>query len=246
MQITGHTEKKSEYYDNIYAAGYDTLRYQPIYRGILEYLRQLESPRVLEIGCGVGDMGKMIVDNNIPYRGFDFSAMAIKCSREICPEGNFWVGDAYNRANYLPPDYNVAIAFEVLEHTDDLRVIENIPAGVHLVASVPDFDDIAHLRVYQDPQRDIVERFRPYLDVGHIFPAVLENKDTGYKATIFVVHAVRKAAAPIVNVGLPTHQPAGTETMVAKIESKISRNAPCPCGSGRKHKKCCGRRLMPA
>ncbi|MCD6249806.1 MAG: SEC-C domain-containing protein, partial [candidate division Zixibacteria bacterium] len=88
--------------------------------------------------------------------------------------------------------------------------------------------------------------FRPYLDVGHIFPAVLENKDTGYKATIFVVHAVRKAAAPIFNVGLPTHQPAGTEAMVAKIESKISRNAPCPCGSGRKYKKCCGRRLMPA
>jgi SWIM/SEC-C metal-binding protein len=24
-------------------------------------------------------------------------------------------------------------------------------------------------------------------------------------------------------------------------EKKVSRNAPCPCGSGMKHKKCCGK-----
>lgn len=27
----------------------------------------------------------------------------------------------------------------------------------------------------------------------------------------------------------------------AKDESKVGRNSPCPCGSGRKFKKCCGR-----
>ena len=200
MHITGHAEKKSGYYDDIYATGYDTFRYQPIYRAILENLGKLESPRVLEIGCGVGDLGKMIVANGIPYRGFDFSEKAIECSRAICPKGNFWVGDAYDRANYLPYDYNVAIALEVLEHTDDLRVIENIPAGVYVMASVPDFDDIAHLRVYQNPWRDIVERFKPYLDVVQIIPAVFDIPDTGYKATIFIFHAIRKTAAQIANV----------------------------------------------
>ncbi|MDZ7580965.1 MAG: PBPRA1643 family SWIM/SEC-C metal-binding motif protein [Deltaproteobacteria bacterium] len=25
-----------------------------------------------------------------------------------------------------------------------------------------------------------------------------------------------------------------------RIEKKIGRNAPCPCGSGKKYKKCCG------
>ncbi|PIP38932.1 MAG: hypothetical protein COX19_09930 [Desulfobacterales bacterium CG23_combo_of_CG06-09_8_20_14_all_51_8] len=29
-----------------------------------------------------------------------------------------------------------------------------------------------------------------------------------------------------------------TETRV--VESKIGRNEPCPCGSGKKYKKCCG------
>jgi SWIM/SEC-C metal-binding protein len=29
------------------------------------------------------------------------------------------------------------------------------------------------------------------------------------------------------------------KTMIA--EKKVGRNDPCPCGSGKKHKKCCGR-----
>jgi preprotein translocase subunit SecA len=28
---------------------------------------------------------------------------------------------------------------------------------------------------------------------------------------------------------------------VKRADKKIGRNAPCPCGSGKKYKKCCGR-----
>ena len=35
--------------------------------------------------------------------------------------------------------------------------------------------------------------------------------------------------------------PASRRPFVA--EPSIGRNEPCPCGSGRKHKKCCGRHL---
>jgi uncharacterized protein YecA (UPF0149 family) len=31
------------------------------------------------------------------------------------------------------------------------------------------------------------------------------------------------------------------ETPPPAIKEKISRNAPCPCGSGKKYKKCCGK-----
>ena len=34
-------------------------------------------------------------------------------------------------------------------------------------------------------------------------------------------------------------QPAKAET-VRREEPKVGRNDPCPCGSGKKHKKCCG------
>ena len=33
---------------------------------------------------------------------------------------------------------------------------------------------------------------------------------------------------------------------VRRDEPKVGRNAPCPCGSGRKYKNCCGRTSAPA
>ena len=33
---------------------------------------------------------------------------------------------------------------------------------------------------------------------------------------------------------------AGTQTTVKRKEEKVGRNQPCPCGSGKKYKKCCG------
>ena len=35
-------------------------------------------------------------------------------------------------------------------------------------------------------------------------------------------------------------EPKKVETIV-RSEAKVGRNDPCPCGSGRKYKKCCGR-----
>jgi len=35
-------------------------------------------------------------------------------------------------------------------------------------------------------------------------------------------------------------QPAQKKKPVQRTEKKIGRNAPCPCGSGKKYKKCCG------
>ncbi len=36
----------------------------------------------------------------------------------------------------------------------------------------------------------------------------------------------------------PDERPAATSPI--RVSSKVGRNDPCPCGSGRKHKKCCG------
>lgn len=32
----------------------------------------------------------------------------------------------------------------------------------------------------------------------------------------------------------------GRQTITKKVGGKIGRNEPCPCGSGRKYKRCCG------
>ena len=39
------------------------------------------------------------------------------------------------------------------------------------------------------------------------------------------------------------HQPEQVQAQGVARKKKIGRNAPCPCGSGKKYKKCCGRQL---
>jgi preprotein translocase subunit SecA len=34
---------------------------------------------------------------------------------------------------------------------------------------------------------------------------------------------------------------AGTVQPIVKKDKKVGRNDPCPCGSGKKYKKCCGK-----
>ena len=33
---------------------------------------------------------------------------------------------------------------------------------------------------------------------------------------------------------------------IVRVQAKIGRNDPCPCGSGKKYKKCCGAKADPA
>ena len=35
--------------------------------------------------------------------------------------------------------------------------------------------------------------------------------------------------------------PSGSSTKPARTPTKVGRNDPCPCGSGKKYKKCCGK-----
>lgn len=234
MLLTGNIEKESKYYDAIYARGYNTGNYYTLYDEAIKLIEKRGIPsKILEIGCGVGDLGKMLLDKGYEYRGFDFSEQAIECCRRLCPLGDFRIGDAYKPESYLPADYDVAVALEVLEHLDDLRLIENIPEGVRLVASVPDYNDIAHLRLYQNFRRDIIERFSGLLNVSDVLTLVGKGNNS-VKKTYYLFHGTRigRADAPpqqkdIANLHIP-----GERTV-------IGRNDPCPCGSGQKYKKCC-------
>jgi preprotein translocase subunit SecA len=49
----------------------------------------------------------------------------------------------------------------------------------------------------------------------------------------------RPAAAP--HKALPKDEPRGRlRERPLEVGKKVGRNAPCPCGSGKKYKKCCG------
>ena len=191
MVVTGHVEKAADYYSDIYRRGYNTSGYYPLYQAVLQIIRRFPHPRVLELGCGIGDLGRMIIGAGYPYRGFDFSEEAIGQCRRLCPQGCFRVGNIYDPEAYLPHDYSVVVAMEVLEHVDDLRVMASIPAGARVIASVPDFDDIAHLRLYRHIQKDIIDYYAPYVQVLEVATAVKHNAVSGIEQKIHFFHGIR-------------------------------------------------------
>lgn len=160
-------ERDSSYYDSIYSKGYSTERYEEIYKKISDYDSEIDCS-VMDIGCGTGDLASYIYQ----YIGFDFSEEAIKIAKnkhENIEHDNcdFFVGDAYNKDIYNEHNYmNVWTAIEVLEHLDDLKIIDNIPSGKIFIFTVPSFDDPAHLRTYTE---EIVrERYKDLLDIIEI------------------------------------------------------------------------------
>ena len=192
MIHTPFKERDAGYYDRIYASGYSTRSYQPVYDAVLRFLAHMPDPRVLEVGCGTGDLGVQICRRGIDYRGFDISPVAVDRCR-VSGLDAVILGSAYDPERYQPQDYSVIIALEVFEHIDDRRAIAQFPPGVHVLFSVPDFVETSHLRAYQDPQRDIVDYFSGLLGVGQILPFKFVSSG-GQMLTIRLAHAVVGAA----------------------------------------------------
>ena len=193
MIYTGNQEKKADYYDQIYKNGYNTSNYNFLYQEVINILSNLDNPRVLELGCGLGDLGKMIMEKGWQYRGFDFSQEAIKICKDKSPQGNFYQGNVYDNKSFGAEDYNTVIALEVFEHVDDLSVIENIRPGATVIGSVPNYDDSAHLRLYEDGKADIVDYYKPYMHVYDIRSAQINNNSSGEVLTMHLFTGIKKA-----------------------------------------------------
>ena len=103
-------------------------------------------------------------------------------------------------------------------------------------------EDLKHeigLQAYA--QRDPVNEYR--LQGADIFDAMVDEiRETTVRIVLTVTPkapAIRRVevAKPIVEGFAGGAKP---RTVVIKKADKIDRNAPCPCGSGKKYKKCCG------
>ena len=103
-------------------------------------------------------------------------------------------------------------------------------------------DDLKHeigLQAYA--QRDPVNEYR--LQGADIFDAMVDEiRETTVRIVLTVTPkapAIKRVevAKPIVEGFAGMAKP---KTVVIKKADKIDRNAPCPCGSGKKYKKCCG------
>ena len=94
-------------------------------------------------------------------------------------------------------------------------------------------------------QRNPITEYR--IAGSEMFDEMVEKiREETVKFVIFAVPAQEmknRAAAVATNAGLKNIGGKGEkrQPVVKKSSEKIGRNDPCPCGSGKKYKQCCGR-----
>ena len=94
------------------------------------------------------------------------------------------------------------------------------------------------LRAYG--QRDPLMEYK--MESFGLFNAMMSNVREEIVSLILKVQLVpmQEELAPVVKnitYGAPSEEP----KTVVNTKDKVGRNDPCPCGSGKKYKKCCGK-----
>lgn len=129
-----------------YIKHYRNSIYYPVWQNILKYVRQIPQPKILEIGCGTGQLAQFLYDEGFrDYKGFDNNEEMLEIARKNSPQ-SFVIADA-NDKKVFETDYNIVIATEVLEHLEnDLDMLVNIKKGINFLFSIPSFKCDGHLR----------------------------------------------------------------------------------------------------
>ncbi len=144
--------------------------------------------RVLDMGCGTGQFGHMLDDNNIEYIGWDFSRDAIRIAEGLKEEHNlnahFFLADIKSAHWSF---FDVYVLFSVLEHIkDDLSIIRGVPTKSKIIFIVPSFKYIYHVRIFRN-KKEIIERYGDLIDIEEI---IMEKRRRGNKQ--FLVKGVKK------------------------------------------------------
>jgi len=126
----------------------------------------------------------------------------------------------------------------VLERLVMLRTIDRLWVD-HLTA----MEDMRHgIGLHAVGHRDPLVIYK---QEGHaMFQSLLSDIERDVVHTIYKVNIVKQAAptrAPAPTLAPTPVTEAGQRREAVPAGKKVGRNDPCPCGSGKKYKKCCGR-----
>ena len=159
-------EKKQDFYDNYFNKDKEVNCHysrSPYYCIWKELISEIPNERILEVGCGTGQLGHMLYDFGYKkYVGFDFSPVAIKIAKKMCDKQKYFVGNAYDKKNYY--DYDIILSTEVFEHLDDIKILNNIKKGKKMFLTLPRLDTEAHIRRFENRQ-SIHKRYENYIDL---------------------------------------------------------------------------------
>lgn len=114
-----------------------------------------ENSLVVDLGCGFGQFGRLLKGlKNVKYEGYDYSAYAV--ANAVTP------GIELSNIFYLRPVADVVTMFEVLEHVEDLRLLETLNKGQRVIFSVPSFDSPAHVRHFKNKE-EVYDRYENHV-----------------------------------------------------------------------------------
>lgn len=155
----------SEYYDKVYAESpeynkhWSESKYLPLWEEVIKLIPH-KNEFIIDLGCGVGQFGQMLHDKGYrSYIGYDYSQIAIKKADEKGLQC-YQMDLLENKVVY---HWNLAIALEIFEHTNDFKILDNMPKGITIIFSVPDFDDPAHIRHFNTIEK-VRQRYNPYIE----------------------------------------------------------------------------------
>ena len=166
---------------------------------------------------------------------------------DIRQQKNASVNDVQKRANAVVKKRRMDKEAELKEQGVDMREVERImllrAVDTHWMDHIDAMDQLRQgigLRAYgqTDPVNAYTSEGTEMFDqmIGEIRESAVRN----------LLHvAVRKAPVVREQVAKPVDTPAedGNKPVVKKRSAKIGRNDPCPCGSGKKYKNCCGKNV---
>jgi preprotein translocase subunit SecA len=114
-----------------------------------------------------------------------------------------------------------------------LRIIDSL--WIQHLTAIDDLREGIGLRAYG--QRDPLVEYK--VEAANMFEGLLSTIQHDVSHTIFHVTVVREQPRPVQQ--MTTNREDEDARQPVRAGKKVGRNDPCPCGSGKKFKKCCGR-----
>ena len=181
-------EETPEFYDEIHRNITPELleNFYRVWHTALSFINP--SWRVLDVGCGRGEFGRLCVDKGCQFSGIDFSAEAVKQARRNTPNSVIYHGNIFENTKLISSDkYEIITLTEFLEHIEeDLEIIRLIPSTKKVFISIPNYGGRGHVRFFSS----LDEVYGRYGDMINI-----ETSSTltfGPRSKIYCIYGVRK------------------------------------------------------
>ena len=180
-------------------------------------------------------LGNLVDDKNFNYTEEELAAI----------DKNEWRESLVNRALDIYHSKDALFAGVAGAPENAMREVEKVillqnvdKKWMDHLEAMDDLKEFVGLNSYA--QRDPVAMYR--LQGSDMFDQMVDDIKEDTVRQILAVQP-RKQATERVQVAKPTSEGFGGEKSIVRkpaVSNKVGRNDPCPCGSGKKYKKCCG------